>query len=257
MAGMDAAAALLANRTDCEYDSELNLDALLLGGFYCHACLPRNHGASCDAGGTCANVQWQGFTCDNEYYVDLDDGTPGNQSLVVSSLHYNTTHPKHTALSLSRGVTYRFTARTGAGQPVSIGTVPDFMSAISPPAVTLKSLSSENGVSNGPLLLTIDGTTPDCLYMATPHTKPVILAVGGTPDCPESPAGSLNTDNEVTGSPNTGNEAPEEDSTSSGEPSDEDNGGWFVAPEDGSRTNSALSMGGLSSVLIMVLHMVN
>ena len=50
MAGMDAQAALLANRTDCEYDSDLNFDALLLGGYYCHACLPRNDGSTCDAG---------------------------------------------------------------------------------------------------------------------------------------------------------------------------------------------------------------
>jgi len=50
MAGMDAAAALLANRTDCEYDGDLNFDALLLGGYYCHVCLPRNDGSSCDAG---------------------------------------------------------------------------------------------------------------------------------------------------------------------------------------------------------------
>lgn len=49
-AGMDASAALLANRTDCEYDSDLNFDALLLGGYYCHVCLPRNDGSSCDAG---------------------------------------------------------------------------------------------------------------------------------------------------------------------------------------------------------------
>ena len=50
MAGMDESAALLANRTDCEYDGELNFDALLLGGYYCHVCLPRNDGSSCDAG---------------------------------------------------------------------------------------------------------------------------------------------------------------------------------------------------------------
>ena len=49
-AGMDDGAALLANRTDCEYDGDLNFDALLLGGYYCHICLPRNDGASCDEG---------------------------------------------------------------------------------------------------------------------------------------------------------------------------------------------------------------
>jgi hypothetical protein len=39
MTGMDASAALLANRTDCGFDSELNFDALLLGGYFCHVCL--------------------------------------------------------------------------------------------------------------------------------------------------------------------------------------------------------------------------
>merc|ERR1712127_235421 len=90
MAGMDEAAALLANRTDCGYDSDLNFDALLLGGYYCHVCLPRNDGSSCDAGGICANVQWEGFTCDNEYHVDYeyDDGNNGEPLLVLSSLHF-------------------------------------------------------------------------------------------------------------------------------------------------------------------------
>ena len=105
MAGMDAAAALLANRTDCEVDSELNFDALLLGGYYCHPCLPRNEGASCDAGGTCRNVQWRGFVCDNEYIVRTDEVTkeigfyePGStERLGISDLE------------LKWAVTYRFT----------------------------------------------------------------------------------------------------------------------------------------------------
>jgi len=62
----------LANRTDCEYDSELNFDALLLGGYYCHLCLPEAQGAGCDKGGVCENVQWDGYTCDNHYHVDSD-----------------------------------------------------------------------------------------------------------------------------------------------------------------------------------------
>merc|ERR1712071_459964 len=87
MAGMDAAAALLANRTDCGYDSDLNFDALLLGGYYCHKCLPNNHGSSCDPGGTCANVQWQGFTCDNEFFIDYDEDEKC-VSLVASSPYH-------------------------------------------------------------------------------------------------------------------------------------------------------------------------
>ena len=45
-AGMDEAAALLLNRTDCEYDSELNFDQLLLGGYFCHICLPYANGSA-------------------------------------------------------------------------------------------------------------------------------------------------------------------------------------------------------------------
>jgi len=67
---MDESAALLANRTDCGYDSELNFDALLLGGFYCHTCLPIDSGAMCESGGVCQNIQWEGYTCDNHFYVD-------------------------------------------------------------------------------------------------------------------------------------------------------------------------------------------
>eukprot|EP00579_Thalassiosira_antarctica_P010657 CAMPEP_0201910854 /NCGR_PEP_ID=MMETSP0903-20130614/2060_1 /ASSEMBLY_ACC=CAM_ASM_000552 /TAXON_ID=420261 /ORGANISM="Thalassiosira antarctica, Strain CCMP982" /LENGTH=1038 /DNA_ID=CAMNT_0048445531 /DNA_START=117 /DNA_END=3233 /DNA_ORIENTATION=- len=186
MAGMDEAAALLANRTDCEYDSELNLDALLLGGFYCHVCLPRNYGSSCDAGGTCANVQWEGFTCDNEYYVDFDDKNADAPSLMISSLHYDTTYPKNSKLELSRGVTYRFTIRTGAGQPVSIGTVPDFSDKISLAESSVKSLSSNTIVTNGPILLTVDDATPDCLYMTSPGTQSVTLIVEGAKECPDT-----------------------------------------------------------------------
>jgi hypothetical protein len=36
MAGIGEAAALLLNRTGCEYDSEPNFDQLLLGGYFCH-----------------------------------------------------------------------------------------------------------------------------------------------------------------------------------------------------------------------------
>merc|ERR1712071_341201 len=66
-AGMDDTAILLANRTDCGYDSELNFDALLLGGYFCHVCLPDNPTAGCGGGGICSNVQWDGYLCDNEF----------------------------------------------------------------------------------------------------------------------------------------------------------------------------------------------
>jgi len=194
MAGMDEAAALLANRTDCEYDSELNLDALLLGGYYCHVCLPRNHGSSCDAGGTCANVQWQGFTCDNEYYVDSgpSDAISDTMPLVLSSLHYDKTYWGG-VLELRRGVTYRFTVRTGAGWPVYIGTVPDFAPEASLTESSVKSVSLDDGVTNGPILLTVDETTPDCLYIrspgALPGAQPIVLMVEGVDGCPRYSVG--------------------------------------------------------------------
>jgi hypothetical protein len=103
MAGMDETAALLANRTDCEPDSELNFDALLLGGYFCHVCLPEQD-LTCDAGGTCSNVQWQGYHCDNEFLISQhEDGrilfqsSDGTEVIDTSSL------------MLSQGVTYRFT----------------------------------------------------------------------------------------------------------------------------------------------------
>lgn len=183
MAGMDEQAALLANRTDCEYDSELNFDALLLGGYYCHQCLPRNHGSSCDAGGNCANILWQGFTCDNEYYVDYKLGP----SLVISSVHYNKTYPEDSKIELSRGVTYRFTVRTGIQQPVTIDSSPEYSEV----AVTTKSLVLGSGVSNGPILVTVDETTPDCLYIKSPQTEPITLIVEGGNGCPSKSSTSF------------------------------------------------------------------
>jgi len=193
MAGMDEAAALLAGRTDCEYDSELNFDALLLGGYYCHVCLPRNQGSSCDAGGTCANVQWQGFTCDNEYHIDYgyDEFNNNEPILVISSLYYDITYPpEKNKLELATGLTYRFTVRTGAGRPVTIRTHPEFSSDMASFAESSKkSLSLEGGVEiggveNGPILLTVDDSTPACLYLTSPHTKPIALMIEGTKDCP-------------------------------------------------------------------------
>jgi len=104
MAGMDETAALLANRTDCGFDSELNFDALLLGGYYCHECLPDNNGALCDFGGTCTNVQWLGYVCDNEFIVIQSD-----PSLVMQNSQGVVFDPSE--ILLDPDVTYRFTIR--------------------------------------------------------------------------------------------------------------------------------------------------
>lgn len=182
MAGMDEEAALLANRTDCEYDSELNFDALLLGGYYCHTCLPRNHGSSCDPGGTCANVQWEGFTCSNEFYVDISYADGNEASLILSSLHFNQTYAENSQINLSRDVTYRFTVRTGAGRPVSIKSGMSDLTSDMAVYESIKSIPLDE-VTNGPILLTVDESTLNCLYLTSPRTKAVTLVVGGVTDC--------------------------------------------------------------------------
>merc|ERR1712176_971229 len=108
MAGMDEAAALLANRTDCGYDSELNFDALLLGGYFCHTCLPEQDQA-CDGGGSCQNVQWLGYICDNEFLIVPDPqstslGSPGTYVLQTM----NGTTLDASKVFLEPGVTYKF-----------------------------------------------------------------------------------------------------------------------------------------------------
>merc|ERR1712032_905127 len=186
MAGMDAESALLANRTDCEYSSELNFDALLLGGYYCHKCLPRNEGSLCDDGGTCANVQWRGFTCDNEYYVDDMYSEDGKAKLVLSSLHFDKEYSSEEVIELPKGVTYRFNIRMGEGCPVSIGEVMPFSDEMSLSVAVERSYSvSLREVTNGPILLTVDeDCTAECLYVTSPCTEPIALTVqGSAKDC--------------------------------------------------------------------------
>ena len=105
MAGMDEAAALLENRTDCGYDSELNFDALLLGGYFCHVCLPEQD-LTCDGGGSCRNVQWNGYTCDNEFQIVSNSkaGLPG--SYLLQTMDGTTLDASE--LVLKHGITYKF-----------------------------------------------------------------------------------------------------------------------------------------------------
>merc|ERR1719246_209332 len=65
----DETAVELATRKDCSKKSDLNFDQLLLGGYFCHKCLPNNDDI-CDYGGTCTNVQWEGYTCDNHFIIN-------------------------------------------------------------------------------------------------------------------------------------------------------------------------------------------
>jgi hypothetical protein len=114
---VDESAALLAFRTDCQ-NTSLNFDAFLLGGFLCHVCLPDNCGRR--DGGTCSNVQWAGYTCDNEIRLD---GAGGNFTIDRESI------------VLEPGRTYRiivnapgnpvYLARNGVAQsaPMQTGTL--------------------------------------------------------------------------------------------------------------------------------------
>mmetsp|Transcript_26644 Transcript_26644/g.59196 ORF Transcript_26644/g.59196 Transcript_26644/m.59196 type:complete len:1094 (-) Transcript_26644:98-3379(-) len=154
MAGMDAAAALLANRTDCGLESDLNFDALLLGGYYCHQCLPINNGSMCDTGGICRNVQWRGFVCDNEFIVRVDPVTGD-----ISLYEPDGTEPiSFEDITLRIGVTYRFTIVDD--NLVSVHASEDR----SEPALSLPG-NACGCAKNGPLLLTIDDSTPGPVYL--------------------------------------------------------------------------------------------
>jgi len=102
-AGMDESAALLANRTDCEFDSELNFDGLLLGGYFCHVCLPGGMIGGCDFEGTCTNVQWAGYTCSNEFNVMFDEIT---NEMKILTLNGEEIDPSNFTLQID--TTYRF-----------------------------------------------------------------------------------------------------------------------------------------------------
>lgn len=145
--GMDASAALLANRTDCGATSALNFDALLLGGYFCHTCLPRDMGASCDRGGLCTNVQWRGFTCDNDFALVERDGALRLELPDGTLVETN-------EVAARRGAVYRFTVRAGSHavavylDEAGTARMPDAPAAI-----------------QGPLLLDLGGVTRDLLYL--------------------------------------------------------------------------------------------
>mmetsp|Transcript_21670 Transcript_21670/g.43482 ORF Transcript_21670/g.43482 Transcript_21670/m.43482 type:complete len:1080 (+) Transcript_21670:120-3359(+) len=126
-------AALLASRTDCGLETDLNYDALLLGGYYCHVCLPGSEGkasgGSCDKGGTCSNVAWAGAMCDNHYAVDGHggrqrrrpsdgDGRGGGRGPEMELRWADGTIVNHAALRLQYGTTYRFDV--GVDETVSV-----------------------------------------------------------------------------------------------------------------------------------------
>ena len=87
---MWAGAALLANRFDCAPDSALNNDALLLGGYFCHRCLPD---PCAEYGGYCANIWWKGYSCSNKRYLELDAQGAFTLSPAASVIANGVDHP--------------------------------------------------------------------------------------------------------------------------------------------------------------------
>jgi len=149
MPGMDEAAALLRNRTDCGYTSELNFDSLLLGGYFCHTCLPGSQGAECDPGGACTNIQWLGYTCDNEFLVYSDD--------VLELRSPQKANLNESDVVLKRGVTYRFTIRGSNEVCLKDGS----SSAMALPG------NPSGCATSGPLLVSIDDAFPSTIRLST------------------------------------------------------------------------------------------
>merc|ERR1711906_103768 len=112
-----------------------------------------------------------------------------------------------------------------SGTPVSVG-----LPKLSLLAEARHIPSPSDGVSQGPLLLTVDDATPDCLHLTAPGVEAVALAVVGTPGCP--PRVEVGRDGE-------------------------DQGGWFVAPDTAAAARSVLSAGGWCSVLAITWHVAN
>ena len=104
---MDVDAAALANRTDCGWADPLNYDALLLGGFYCHTCLPD----PCPHGGTCSNVQWRGYTCDNSASVTVQRAATAPVLKLVQASR-SASAAAGGVLELQRGMTHRIVVDT-------------------------------------------------------------------------------------------------------------------------------------------------
>jgi len=128
---MDQDAALLAFRTDCGWNSSLNFDALLLGGYLCHRCLPDN--CAVRDGGRCTNIQWAGYTCDNEIIISLRPDKDGYSIEGGSLLELNRTYrfvidSPGVPLLLARG-------GSAMSQSIEIGTLRSEAAAAPPDAV--------------------------------------------------------------------------------------------------------------------------
>merc|ERR1711904_481951 len=172
-ATMNAAAALLANRTDCDEFSPLNFDALLLGGYFCHPCLPDPCAAD---GGTCKNVWWKGHTCSNTQYVELG---PGNRLTIgsVSAAIYSggdsdgssRVETESSFTKLTAGQVYKFVINS-PGAPV-------FLVDRSTGTMYTNGVSGQgaDGVEHGTIRLEVSENTPQ-LAFASPN---LAISAGG------------------------------------------------------------------------------
>lgn len=122
-------------------------------------------------GGSCLNVQWEGFTCDNEFFIDFD---ADKRSLIASSHYFDKTYDGE--LDLVTGVTYRFTVRTGDYYPVLISEMPDYLPVLT---VVARSIEPSSAVSKGPILLKTDSSTPAVLYLTSPGASAIKLTING------------------------------------------------------------------------------
>lgn len=120
-------------------------------------------------GGNCANVQWRGFTCDNEFFIDYD---VEKSALLASSHYFNKTYANE--LELVAGVTYRFTVRTGAANPILMSTMPDYQPVAT---VAARSVEPPDAVFQGPILFQADSSIPDVLYLTSPGATSIKLNI--------------------------------------------------------------------------------
>jgi len=156
---MDQDAALLAFRTDCESNSSLNFDALLLGGYLCHRCLPDS--CAMRDGGKCTNVQWAGYTCDNEIIISRKPNQDGYSIEGGSLLELNRTYrfvidSPGAPLLLARG-------GSAVSQSIEIGTLRSEAAAPPPDAVV--------NLQGATVMHLLSPTTTTTTTMATATTR--------------------------------------------------------------------------------------
>jgi len=172
---MHAGAAALADRTDCSAFSDLNFDALLLGGYYCHPCLPDP--CAEQGRGTCTNIWWRGYECSQTFFVSVNPTTSdisiGTTSKYISKGYISNNVPvpvaPHTSVAqaniiLQPDTTYRFVVDT-PGHPIFLSTSADANRA--PFAYEDEYMTGVDAsrLEDGVLTLQVTASTPSSLFM--------------------------------------------------------------------------------------------